>query len=206
MEVMGSASDIPGPTVDDSTAMIDVLWVPLGAGQRVVRTSGWIYEALIAAVQRRPRCALYHSALLVHLPEGTVVVEVAPVPDGDGASRGVVGEGAVGLRVLGRSRLFRYEVRRWLHGTIPDAHFATIVHHVEVPLERARHLLDLAPEAPTPVWGRDEFDVGDMWNSNSVTSWLLVSAGLDTSVLGPPPGGRGPGWDAGLAIGGRQHG
>lgn len=203
MGVMGSASDVPEPTAGDNAAVIDVLWIPLGAGQRVVRTSGWIYEALVAAVQRRPRCALYHSALVLHLPEGEVVVEVAPVPDSDGASRGVVGEGAVGLRRLGRYRLFRYEVRRWLHGTIPDAHFATVVHHVTVTLDDARHLLDLAPAAPTPVWGRDEFDVGDMWNSNSVTSWLLASAGVDTSVLGPPPGGRGPGWDAGLTVGGR---
>lgn len=35
--------------------------------------------------------------------------------------------------------------------------------------ERARALrvLDLVPHVPTAVWGRDELETGDMWNSNS---------------------------------------
>ena len=39
-----------------------------------------------------------------------------------------------------------------------------------------------------------------MWNSNSVVSWLIAAAGLPTDDLRPPPGGRAPGWDAGLAL------
>jgi len=35
--------------------------------------------------------------------------------------RGAVGEGPVSLPWLGRSQLFRYEVRRWRGGEIPDA-------------------------------------------------------------------------------------
>ena len=31
---------------------------------------------------------------------------------------------------------------------------------------------------PTPVWGRDELDTGDMWNSNSLVAWLLTRVGL----------------------------
>ena len=44
----------------------------------------------------------------------------------------------------------------------------------------ARQLLDLAPDVPTPVWGRDELGAGEMWNSNSVTAWLLPRAAAST--------------------------
>jgi hypothetical protein len=50
---------------------------------------------------------------------------------------------------------------------------------------------------PTPVWGRDELSVGEMWNSNSVTSWLLERSGLDANAITPPPRGEGPRWRAG---------
>lgn len=43
-----------------------------------------------------------------------------------------------------------------------------------------------------------------MWNSNSVTAWLLVSAGLDAAASQPPNGGRAPGWDAGVAVAKRR--
>jgi hypothetical protein len=56
------------------------------------------------------------------------------------------------------------------------------------------------PTVPTPVWGRDEFGAGEMWNSNSVTAWLLARAGIDTTDLAPPNGGRAPGWNAGLVV------
>jgi hypothetical protein len=63
-----------------------------------------------------------------------------------------------------------------------------------------QRILDLVPMVPTPVWGRDELHAGEMWNSNSVTAWLLVRAGA-ASVVGPPPGdGRAPGWNAGLVV------
>ncbi len=39
-----------------------------------------------------------------------------------------------------------------------------------------------------------------MWNSNSMTAWLIAAAGLPTAALHPPPGGRAPGWNAGLAV------
>ena len=60
----------------------------------------------------------------------------------------------------------------------------------------AERLLGLVASVPTPVWGRDELGTGEMWNSNSVTAWLLASAGLDTSALRPPPCGRALGWRA----------
>ncbi|MEO6122413.1 MAG: hypothetical protein ABIR32_01790, partial [Ilumatobacteraceae bacterium] len=57
--------------------------------------------------------------------------------------------------------------------------------------------------ADTGVWGRDDLDAGEMWNSNSVTSWILFRAGVDTTVLAPPNGGRAPGWNAVLVVAAR---
>ena len=64
----------------------------------------------------------------------------------------------------------------------------------------AGRLLDLVPLVPTPVWGRDERRTGEMWNSNSLISWLLVGAGIDAARVPLPPGGRAPGWNAGIAV------
>ena len=54
-------------------------------------------------------------------------------------------------------------------------------------------MLDLAPQVPTPVWGRDERRAGDMWNSNSVVAWLIDRSGLPSRPGGPPAGGPCPG-------------
>lgn len=103
-----------------SQAAVDLYWLPLGAGRSVVRFNGRLYEWLQASFQRRRRLDLYHSALAVRVPDGRFVIELAPVPDGDGAARGVVCEGPVGHRWLGCLRLFRYELRCWPDGAIPD--------------------------------------------------------------------------------------
>jgi hypothetical protein len=181
----------------DST--IDLYWLPLGAGGHFVRWNGRAYEALAALRERRSPQALYHSALEVTVPGGRFVIEMTPIPDANGAERGVVADGAVGSRLAGRFRLFRYEVRRWNDGVIPDVDEAvdSPVHLSSDPRDAAR-LLELVPEVPTLVWGRDELRAGDMWNSNSVVSWLLARAGLNIDALRPPSGGRAPGWKTGL--------
>jgi hypothetical protein len=185
-------------------ASLRLHWIPLGAGQRVVKTSGRLFEALSALVQRRTRCNLFHSALTVTTAEGVFVIEMAPIPDADGASRGVVAEGPVGTTLTRRLRLFRYEVRCWLGGAIPDVDAATSTLRVGLGQDDAGELLRLVATVPTPVWGRDELGAGEMWNSNSVTSWLLTRSGVDTATLGPPTGGRAPGWDAGMVIAARE--
>jgi hypothetical protein len=112
---------------------------------------------------------------------------------------------AVGARWAERFRIFRYEVRRWRDGVIPDVGEA-----VDSPQrltddpDCARRLLDLVPSLPTPVWGRDELATGEMWNSNSVISWLIASSRLNPESIQPPDGGRAPGWDAGLVVARRQ--
>lgn len=180
---------------------VDLYWLPLGAGGHSVRLNGRVFEAVAARLAHRTRCDLYHSALQVHVPEGRYAIEVTPVSSGDAAERGVVAGGAVGARAAGRLRIFRYEVRRWLGGEIPD-----LVEAVESPqrlagdLATARRVLELVPRTPTPVWGRDELRAGEMWNSNSVVSWVLESAGLDAPRIELPSGGRAPGWDAGIAV------
>ena len=49
--------------IDQTAAVpsLDLYWIPLGAGQRVVRASGRIYETLAALVQCRPRQDLWLS-------------------------------------------------------------------------------------------------------------------------------------------------
>jgi hypothetical protein len=189
-----------------SEAYIDLYWLPLGAGGWFVRLNGRIYEAFKALLERRRPLDLYHSALEVRVPEGRFIIENAwPIPDADGASRGVVVEGPVGGRRLARFRALRYEVRRWRDGMIPDAAEAVASpQRLSEDPRRARLLLGLVGALPSPVWGRDELRTGEMWNSNSVISWLLARSGLPTEGLRPPAGGRAPGWDAGLITAGRQ--
>jgi hypothetical protein len=43
-----------------------------------------------------------------------------------------------------------------------------------------------------------------MWNSNSMIAWALARAGQDMDAIGPPPGGRAPGWSAGLVLAQRE--
>jgi hypothetical protein len=166
-----------------------------------VRLNGRIYEALAARLQRRPPRDLYHSALQVELPEGAFVIEQAPVHDWSGDGRGVVAEGAVGARWAGRFRIFRYEIRLWRGGRIPD-----VAEAVDSPRrlgdqeQFARRVLEVAPQVPTPVWGRDELGTGEMWNSNSVIAWVIARSGIDAESIQPPQGGRAPGWRAGVIV------
>jgi hypothetical protein len=170
----------------ESELGVDLYWLPLGAGGHSVRLNGRVFEAVAARLERRAPCDLYHAALEVRVPEGRCVIEQGPARGGSGAGRGVVAEGAVGSRWAGRFRIFRYEVRRWYGGVIPDADEA-----VESPQRltddpaAARRVLDLAARVPKAVWGRDELATGEMWNSNSVIAWLLARSGVPTDASGP---------------------
>jgi hypothetical protein len=134
------------------------------------------------------------------------VIEQAPVPDGKGDRRGVVAEGAVGNRWAGRFRIFRYEVRVWRGGSIPDVLEAVgSPQRLSEDEDCARRVLDTVPEVPTPVWGRDELGTGEMWNSNAVIAWVIASSGISTESIRPPTGGRAPGWKAGLEVARRRR-
>ena len=64
------------------TAAIELYWIPLGD--------------------------LYHAALVVELAGDRYTIDLAPSPNADEASRGVVATGAVGSRRAGRCRVLRY--------------------------------------------------------------------------------------------------
>jgi hypothetical protein len=190
--------------VSPGTTSIDLYWLPLGAGGHSVRVNGRIFEWFAARLAHRDRCDLYHSALEVRIPKGRFVIEQAPAW-GESSERGVVAEGAVGARAAGRFRLFRYEIRCWRDGLIPD-----VAEAVESPrllsddADQGRRLLELVRRVPTPVWGRDELRTGEMWNSNSLISWLITRSSLDVDSIHPPSGGRAPGWHAGIVVARRQ--
>ena len=104
--------------------------------------------------------------------------------------RGVVAVGPVGTRWAGRFRIFRYEVRRWRDGVIPDLH-----HAIGGPVRLtddaavAEHILESLPLVPVLTWGRDEAGVGEMWSCNSIIAWVLSRAAVDTARDRTPASG-----------------
>lgn len=186
-------------------AAIDLFWLPLGAGGHSVRWNGRAYEALASWRQHRAARDLYHAALEVTEGPTRYVIEMGPAWGVAAPERGVVQEGPVGLRVLGRYRAFRYEVRRWPGGCIPD-----VAEAVDSPRRlsedpwQVAHVLGAVPRVPSLIWGRDELLAGDMWNSNSLIAWLLADAGIDLDDVQPPGDGRAPGWAAGLVLARRE--
>jgi hypothetical protein len=176
-------------------------WIPLGAGGSVptVRWCGRAYEALDALRSRRPRRDLFHAALEVTSARRRYALEMTPAWGGATRDRGVVLTGPVGVRLLGRSRLFRYEVRCWPDGQIPDLAFAKggpVI--LTTSPDVADRLLQAVQGLPSFTWGRDELGAHDMWNSNSVVAFVLTRGGLTVDELRPPGNGRAPGWQAGL--------
>lgn len=175
-------------------------WLPVGAGGHVVvHTSRW-WERLDAWRAERSPQSLFHAALEVFAVGHPWVIEMAPQWGGPkSADRGAVMTGPVGARILGRSSLFRYEVRCWRDGLLPDREWA-VGGPVTVADDEAtaRRVLRLTHEVPALTWGREVERTGDMWNSNSLVAWVLARSGVPTTDLAPPGGGRAPGWAAGL--------
>jgi hypothetical protein len=195
-----------GATSSTEPGSVDLYWVPLGAGTAlpVVRWSGRAYESLAARrAQRRPQ-PIFHAALEVRLAGTRHTIEMAPAWGRSHGGDGVAGVGPVGVRWLGRSRFFRYEVRRWADGVIPDlAEAVGGPTTVCTGSADAQQVLDAVDDFPTATWGRDELGTGDMWNSNSLVAFVLCRAGVDASGLVPPDDGRAPGWAAGVVAAGR---
>ena len=198
----GSRSTFEGSTLPAKRAAIDLFWLPLGAGGRFVRFNGRVYEAIHALLEHRRPLDLYHTALEVTVPEGCFVIENCwPVPDASGAARGVTVQGPVVSRLLGRYRPFHYEIRCWNEGVIADIREAVASpQRISDSEERARRLLELVGTVPPLLWGRDELAMGEMWNSNSVISWLLTRSGVSVEEIQPPSGGRAPGWATGIRL------
>lgn len=194
--------------VDESrrTAWVDLYWLPVGAGGWFVRRSSHLYELWSARREHRAPADLYHSGLMVGLDGTTYAVEMGPVWNVPDTDRGVLVEGPVGASGLGRLRAFRYELRCWPGGRIPDIEEA-VDSPVRVAADApgATAVLDVLRQVPALTWGRDELGAGDMWNSNSAVSWALARTGHRMDAIEPPRGGRAPGWAAGLVLAERQE-
>jgi hypothetical protein len=191
--------------IDVNDDWVDLYWLPLSAGGHCVGWNGRVYEAAAAAWQHRGRCDLYHSALRIRSGGTTYSVEMGPVWNVPATDRGVVREGPVGARALGRFRAFRYEVRCWPGGCIPDLEeAASEPQRVSDDPFQVRGVLNAIPQVPPLIWGRDELGTGDMWNSNSLISWALARTDHNMPAIAPPPDGRAPGWLAGLSLAQRQ--
>lgn len=177
---------------------IRLWWLPVGAGGHVViHTSRWWERWRSLREGRSPR-PLFHAALEILVPDGRYAVEMAPAWGPGAGGPGVVATGPVALRALGRSRFFRYEVRCWRDGVIPDLAYAPEAPVVfNLAASDAAALLARVPQVPLRVWGA-KMAGGDMWNSNSLVSWLLQTSNIDAAALSPPNGGRAPGWLAGI--------
>ena len=192
-------------TQDAHDAGIELFWLPLGAGGHVVRWNGRVYERWVARREHRAPADLYHCGLMLSLDGVGYAVEMGPVWNVSDVDRGVVAEGPVGSRWLGRFRAFRYEMRCWPGGRIPDLAeaVASPVRTTSDP-ERVAAVLAVLRDIPVLTWGRDELGAGEMWNSNSAVAWALARTGHDMDAIVPPAGGRAPGWGAGLVLAGRQ--
>ncbi|MEE3849275.1 hypothetical protein VZC37_02965 [Gordonia sp. LSe1-13] len=177
---------------------VTMYWIPLGAGNRIVPFCGRTYEWWRARREHRRPSRLVHAALVAEHCGRTYTIEQAPAWGSGSGGRGVTVCGAVGLARLGRFRLFRYEIRCCVDGTIPDLTEAVAQDDVATDAARTGHLIDLARCVPAHTWGRDEIHAGDMWNSNSVVAWLLARSHHDITDAAPPDGFRAPGWRAGL--------
>lgn len=190
------------------TGWVDLYWLPLGAGGHFVRFNGRVYERVCAWRGHRAPLDLYHAGLMVSVDGLTYAVEMGPVWNLGDDERGVLFEGPVWSSRLGKLRAFRYEVRCWPGGRLPD-----VAEAVDSPLRttedpaRSAALLDVLNRAPVLAWGRDELGVGDMWNSNSLVAWALARTEHEMDAIRVPAGGRAPGWEAGVALGSRaEHG
>jgi hypothetical protein len=184
---------------------IDLYWLPLGAGGHSVRWNGRVYEALASLHEHRAARHLYHAALEVRQDDDRYVIEMAPVWDLGAGVRGVACQGPVGAKWLGRFRMFQYEVRCWLDGSIPDvAEAVNSPQRVSDDPRQAAGIMDLLRTVPPLTWGRDEIGCGAMWNSNSLVAWLLAGTGHDMRTIQPPAGGRAPGWESGLVLASRS--
>ena len=186
-------------------AWVDLYWLPLGAGGHVVRWNGRVYEWWSARREHRAAADLYHCGLMVCLDGVTYAVEMGPVWNVSDAGRGVVAEGPVGATWLGRFRAFRYEVRCWPGGRIPD-----VAEAVESPVRaNAQATAELEFHiSPAPSSSLPQVRTGISRNIASTAATVagseVVRTGHDMDTVVPPQGGRAPGWTSGLVLAHRQ--
>ena len=187
------------------TAAVELYWIPLGAGGHSVRLNGRVFEAIAAAASIgdaatsiTPRSSSSSTAIATRSSSRrrrTLTRRAAAwSPPAPSAAATPAGCACFATRsAAGAAGRFRISTRR-----------SAGPRRLSSDPRDARRLLDLVRTVPTPVWGRDELKTGEMWNSNSMTAWLIAATGLSTDLLRPPPRGRAPGWDAGIEVARRR--
>lgn len=182
-----------------TTAFIDLYWMPVGAGTHLQRASLALYEAARAAVARRPRMALVHSALKLGRQGQLFTLELMPLERGQ--PEAPLMTGPVGARLAGRLRLFTYQLRLREDDRLPDEQYR-VQPPERVACEKAAvdRLLELGPALPVYTWGRRVPGTSEMWTSDSAVSWLLIKSGIDAASIALPPKSRAPGWRAGIEV------
>lgn len=187
------------PHAPAGDSYIDLYWMPVGAGTHFQRASLVLYESLAAALARRPRVALVHSALKLARQGQVFTLELMPLERGQ--PEAPLMTGPVGLRPAGRLRLFTYQLRLRESNRLPDEQY-----RVQPPERLASdeaavdRLLELAPTLPPFTWGRRVQGTSEMWTSDSAISWLLLQSGIDATRIALPPHSRAPGWHAGIEL------
>ncbi|MEZ4481007.1 MAG: hypothetical protein R3B97_07590 [Dehalococcoidia bacterium] len=178
----------------------DLYWMPVGAG-----TSGFQQASLRFWESIEAAHVLTVHALGSFIRRSSLRSPGGRVHAGTDASirrrPPPLATGPVGIRGADRIRLFRYQLRRVPGETLPDEEWAEGEPiHLTGDCDAVRRIVALAPSTPPHVWGRRVRGTKEMWTSDSVISWLLRSAGIDLSKVAIPPGGRAPGWSAGIAL------
>lgn len=186
-------------------SFVDLYWLPVGAGtmSRVRAVSLGCWEAVAAALSRRPRAKLVHSALKLRPADGiTRTVEMTPVFQGEAVAPAMTGP--VGFRWAGRSRFFRYQLTVQPIDALPDEAWTVVSARLTADGNAAERVLALAPGVPAYTWGRRARGTSEMWTSDSAIAWILVRAGIDLDGVTPPAGSRAPGWYAGIQVASRK--
>ena len=106
----------------ESEPWVDLYWLPLGAGGHSVRLNGRVFEAVAARLERRSPCDLYHSALVVRVPEGRFVRRVRLMSDRGESSADLCQCLSNGLAHIRFPPLERPQERALSLGEGPNAH------------------------------------------------------------------------------------
>jgi hypothetical protein len=179
--------------------VVELFWLPVGAGTHLQRASLVAYGWCLALIQRRPRADFVHAALKVKLNDRCFTLELMPVPKRQQTEPLMTG--AVGSPLAGRLRIFRYQLLCLESDHLPDEEWA-IQSPIILSTERdiAERVLDSGRDVPPYTWGRRAPGTTEMWTSDSAVAWLLCQVGLDAAALNPPAGTQAPGWLAGTQL------
>jgi hypothetical protein len=158
-------------------ASIELYWLPLGAGGWFVRLNGRIWEAIHAQRKHRRPLDLYHTALIVRVPEGRFVVENCwPIPNADGPAPQRAGGGAGVEPPAGPLADVRYESAAGETASSPNAGEAVASPQLLSQDSVVAHrLLDLVGSLPNPVWGP----------AKNLTPPMVLSVGGPTTLIAP---------------------